>query len=223
MTQGTDATGVNMNLSAMRAEYGKQPLRREDLCSDPIEQFGLWLAQACEANLCEPNAMSLATLAVNGGVSIRTVLLKHFDQAGFVFFTNLESRKAREILANPNVALLFPWIEIQRQVSVRGTARRLSTAEVLAYFVSRPFQSQIAAWASPQSRPIATRALLESKWNEMKTKFQDGKVPLPSFWGGYRVQPYEIEFWQGRENRLHDRFLYTLEDDHRWRIDRLAP
>jgi pyridoxamine 5'-phosphate oxidase len=211
-----------MNPADLRTEYPHAGLRREDLKDDPFAQFALWFDDACRANVVEPNALSLATAGVDARPSVRTVLLKGFDERGFVFFTNLESRKAREIAENPAVALLFPWLALARQVVITGTAAKLPTAEVLAYFLKRPFGSQLAAWASPQSRVITSRTVLEMKWAELKRKFAEGQVPLPSFWGGYRVAPEEFEFWQGRVNRLHDRFRYRRHDGA-WLIERLAP
>jgi pyridoxamine 5'-phosphate oxidase len=149
--------------------------------------------------------------------------LKSYDLRGFVFFTNFDSRKARQIADNPNVSLLFPWLALERQVIICGSAEKISTAESLAYFITRPRGSQLGAWVSAQSSVITTRSLLEQKWAEMKRKFGEGQIPLPSFWGGYRVVPSEIEFWQGRPNRLHDRFLYSLQPDTSWNIVRLAP
>ena len=181
------------------------------------------VVEACRAGIVDPNAMSLATASAVARPSVRTVLLKSFDARGFVFFTNLESRKAREIAENSQVALLFPWLALERQVIISGAAEKTSTAEALAYFVKRPLGSQLAAWASPQSGVITSRKILESKWEEMKRKFVEGKVPLPSFWGGYRVIPSEIEFWQGRPSRLHDRFVYRRQPDDSWLIEQLAP
>jgi pyridoxamine 5'-phosphate oxidase len=212
-----------MDLAQMRADYQRGELHRDMLKPDPVEQFALWFDEACRAGIVEPNAMSLATVDAQGRPSLRTVLAKQFDARGFVFFTNLESRKAREITANPQVALLFPWLALERQVILCGPAARISTAEALAYFVTRPVDSQLAAWASPQSRVLTSRKLLEMKWDEMKRKFADGRVPLPSFWGGFRVAPQTVEFWQGRPNRLHDRFEYTRQPDGTWKIERLAP
>lgn len=212
----------SLDLSAMRASYGKDELRREDLKADPIEQFTDWFAQACSAKILEPNAMSLATASADGQPSLRTVLLKGCDARGFVFFTNVESRKARELAANPRVALLFAWLPLERQVIITGAAQRISTAETLKYFITRPRDSQIAAWISRQSSVIPSRAILEQQWEQMKRKFADGQIPLPDFWGGYRVVPQQIEFWQGRPNRLHDRFLYTRRDNA-WSIEQLAP
>ncbi len=212
-----------MNVGKMRAEYGHGKLRREELHSSALDQFTLWFEQAGKAGILEPNAMSLATASSAGRPSLRTVLLKAFDQRGFVFFTNLESNKAKHITENPNVALMFLWLPLERQVIIRGQAEKLPVSEVLAYFVTRPLDSQLAAWASPQSHVITSRKLLEMKWEEMKAKFSGGKIPVPSFWGGFRVKPSEIEFWQGGPHRLHDRFLYLQQPDGSWKIERLAP
>ena len=212
-----------MKLDDMRVHYDRDELRREELRPDPFGQFALWMNEACASGLVEPNAMSLATAGADGRPTIRTALLKGFDERGFVFYTNLESRKARQIAENPCVSLLFPWLALHRQVAVNGVAERVPTSEALAYFVTRPFGSQLGAWASPQSRVVCARALLEMKWEEAKRKFQEGRVPMPSFWGGFRVVAREIEFWQGRGHRLHDRFLYTRLEDGSWKIERLAP
>ncbi len=211
------------DVSKMQVEYTRGKLERDDLKPDAVDQFSLWLEQACQAGIREPNAMTLATVGGDGRPSARTVLLKGFDARGFVFFTNLESTKARQISENANVALLFLWLALERQASIRGRAERLSTAETVKYFVTRPLGSQLAAWASNQSRVISSRQILEMKWHEMKRKFAEGRVPLPSFWGGFRVEPMEVEFWQGRTNRLHDRFVYTRQSDGSWKIERLAP
>jgi pyridoxamine 5'-phosphate oxidase len=212
-----------MNLSDMRAEYTNVGLRRETMASDPLDQFRLWFDQACRAGILEPNAMSLGTAWKDGRPSVRTVLLKQYDERGFVFFTNLESKKARQIAENAQACLLFPWIGLERQVIIHGSVEKIPVAETMKYFVTRPLGSQLAAWASPQSSAITSRKLLEMKWEEMKRKFADGKVPLPSFWGGFRVKPVEFEFWQGRANRLHDRFRYTPLAGGGWTIERLAP
>jgi pyridoxamine 5'-phosphate oxidase len=222
MTTPIDAT--EGDLGPMRADYGRADLARDqELSSDPIEQFRRWFQQACDARIVEPNAMSLSTISCDGQPSLRTVLLKSFDSRGFVFFTNLGSRKAREIGENPRVALLFAWLALERQVIVTGTAERISTAETLKYFLTRPRGSQIGAWVSNQSSVISSRRMLEMEWERMKEKFEHGEVPLPSFWGGYRVRPRQIEFWQGRTNRLHDRFLYSRCDEGPWKVERLAP
>ena len=212
-----------MDIADIRTDYRRGRLLREDLRADPIEQFQIWLDEACAAALTEPTAMSLATSSKEGRCLVRTVLLKRLDARGFVFFTNLESRKARHIQENPNVSLLFPWLLLERQVVVTGPAAKISTAESLKYFASRPHRSQLAAWASPQSRVISSRQLLEMEWERLKQKFSDGKIPLPSFWGGYRVTPETIEFWQGGQDRLHDRFQYVRQMNGSWTIDRLAP
>jgi pyridoxamine 5'-phosphate oxidase len=207
----------------MRRDYTRAALNRENLNENPIDQFAVWFEQACKAGIGEPNAMSLATASADAKPSVRTVLLKYFDERGFVFFTNMESKKARQIAENPNVALVFPWLALERQVIIAGDVEKISTAESLKYFVKRPLESQLSAWASPQSRVIESRKFLEMKIEEMKRKFADGKIPLPSFWGGFRVVPREIEFWQGGANRVHDRFLYSRGSDHSWKIERLAP
>ncbi len=213
---------LDINPEARRNALMDRGLAHSELDPDPIRQFQKWYELAISTALPEPNAMSLATVATNGQPSLRTVLLKLYDERGFVFFTNYESRKSQEIGQNPQVALLFPWVALARQVQIRGRAERISTAESLAYFLSRPRGSQIGAWSSPQSQVIRSRSLLESKVAEMKRKFAEGEIPLPDFWGGYRVVPDLIEFWQGRESRLHDRFCYRRESDG-WQIDRLAP
>lgn len=212
-----------MNLADMRTDYQRGRLRREDLKSDPVVQFNLWLKEACDAGVIEPTAMSLATAGSDGRPLVRTVLLKGLDARGFVLFTNLESRKARQLDENPNASLLFPWLALERQVIVTGHATKLSVAEVLKYFVTRPRGSQLAAWASRQSSAISSRKVLEMEWERLKQKFGKGQIPLPSFWGGYRVAAQTIEFWQGRPDRLHDRFEYSRQPDGSWTIDRLAP
>jgi len=212
-----------MNVSELRRSATGFALDRDDLSDDPIVQFEDWFRYACETVPMDPNAASLATVDDQNRPSSRTVLLKYFDDRGFVFFTNYESSKAAHIDANPNVALLFFWSDAARQVKIRGRAERIPTKETLKYFMSRPRGSQIGAWVSAQSSVISSRSLLEIKFQEMKQKFSKKEIPLPSFWGGYRVVPEEIEFWQGRRNRLHDRFQYTKQDDGSWAIARLAP
>ncbi len=207
----------------MRRQYASRSLDRPDLHADPFLQFDLWMREAIETELLEPNAMALATVSATGAPSVRTVLLKGFDVRGLVFYTNYTSAKARDLAANTQVACLFQWLPLERQVSVRGRAEKISTAESLKYFLSRPHESQIGAWASQQSQIITTRALLEEKFAEMKNKFQVGAVPLPEFWGGYRVVPQTFEFWQGRPSRLHDRFVYRQEAGQSWQINRLMP
>ncbi len=215
-------TPIAQDLADLRREYRSRPLHRADLDPDPLVQFDRWFGEATHAGLPDANAMSVATVAADGQPSSRMVLLKYYDAQGFVFYTNLGSRKAAELGANPRAALLFFWPELFRQVKIRGRAARTSAAENLAYFMRRPRDSQLGAWVSSQSQPISSRAVLEQKFTEMKQKFAQGEVPLPSFWGGYRVAPDYIEFWQGQEGRLHDRLAYT-RDDSGWNIERLAP
>lgn len=209
------------DVAELRRNYTRDGLRRNSLDPDPVGQFRRWFTDAVEAELVEPNAMVLSTTD-GRRPSSRTVLLKAYDERGFVFFTNYESRKARDIAAQAEVSLLFPWYPLERQVGLLGKAERISAAESLAYFASRPHGSRLGAWVSQQSTVITSRKLLEMKWEEVKRKFSEGEVPLPSFWGGFRVVPVEFEFWQGRENRLHDRFRYVRNGDG-WTVERLAP
>jgi pyridoxamine 5'-phosphate oxidase len=213
-----------LDISHFRREYIRGGLSREDLEADPVTQFCLWLEQAQKTTISDPTAMVLATVDSGGQPSQRTVLLKYYDEKGFVFFTNFGSRKAAEIKENDRVSLLFVWLDLERQVMINGRARRISTAESAKYFMTRPKESQLAAWVSSQSHKLSSRQILLQKFQEMRTKIGEGKVPLPSFWGGYRVEPLEVEFWQGRKSRLHDRFLYTLASDRNsWSVERLAP
>lgn len=214
-----------MDISHFRREYLRGGLSRSGLNPDPVLQFSTWFEQARSTEIPDPTAMVLATVGAGGQPSQRTVLLKYYDSSGFVFFTNFESRKAGEIAANPRVSLLFVWLDLERQIQINGTAERISAAESARYFMSRPKDSQVAAWVSSQSHPLNSRQMLLQKFQEMKRKIGEGKVPIPSFWGGYRVKPVEIEFWQGRKNRLHDRFLYSRKagKDEGWNIERLAP
>ncbi len=212
-----------MDLTGIRRSYDRSSLHREDLPDNPLELFQGWLQDAVDAGLSDPTGMVVGTVDENGMPFQRSVLLKKFDDRGFVFFTNLSSRKARQIEGNSKVSLLFPWYPLERQVHVQGCASKIGMMEVASYFASRPKESQIGAWVSHQSSVISARSVLEAKFFELKQKFSHGEVPLPSFWGGFRVEPVAIEFWQGGKNRLHDRFLYTRQEDNSWRIERLAP
>lgn len=211
-----------MDLAEFRKEYSSRGLSREQLKSDPIAQFTDWFAQATEMQVHEPNAMTLATVSENGMPHQRTVLLKYCDHDGFVFFSNYLSRKAEQIAENDQVSLLFPWITLERQVIIQGTAEKISGSESLKYFASRPRESQIGAWVSNQSEVIPSRQFLMQKLAEISERFEHEEIPLPSFWGGYRVKPTSLEFWQGGPARLHDRFLYSLSDGA-WSIERLSP
>lgn len=212
-------------IAAMREEYGSRELRRADLAQDPFLQFEQWFADAREVEIHEPNAMVLSTVGPDGCPASRAVLMKFFDESGFVFYTNYNSAKARQMAATPQVGLLFPWFPLERQVRIEGGVEKVSGAESLKYFASRPRESQIGAWVSDQSSVIDSRALLLNKMAELKARFKGGEVPLPGFWGGYRVRPERIEFWQGGKGRVHDRFLYSRDQQERsgWRIERLAP
>jgi len=211
------------DLGDLREEYGSESLRKSTVHADPIEQFRAWFQEARARGLAEPNAMSLATVDATGQPWTRTVLLKAYDKNGFVFYTNYESRKGAHLAVNSKVSALFPWIQIERQVSITGTAEKIPASESLAYFASRPIGSRLGAWVSQQSSVVSSRALLLSKLEEMKLKFKDGQIPLPSFWGGYRISPASIEFWQGGRHRLHDRLFYSRGEDGKWEIQRLAP
>ncbi len=212
-----------MDLGQFRQEYTRAGIDEDTLAAHPMEQFEAWFKQALDAGMHEPNAMVLATVGADGVPTTRTVLLKQYDRDGFVFYTNYTSQKARQIAENANVSLLFPWITLERQVVIRGKAEKISTAQSLKYFISRPHGSRLGAWVSDQSSVITSRKFLEMQLEKMKQKFADGTIPLPDFWGGYLVRPQAIEFWQGRENRLHDRLQYVLQSSTDWKIQRLAP
>ncbi len=210
------------DLAAMRRDYASSGLSEEDALADPIDQFQHWFDHARRAELQDPNAMTLATVDAEGQPAARIVLLKGIDQRGLTFFTNRESRKGRELAANPRAAAVFWWPPLARQVRFEGTIEEVDRAETDAYFQSRPKGSQLAAWASAQSTVIADRAELEAAERTQRQRFGDGQVALPPFWGGYRLVPVRVEFWHGRQSRLHDRLRYTKTGEG-WRIERLAP
>lgn len=212
-----------MDLQAIRREYVRSGLYKEDLSDEPLELFTRWLQDAIDMGVPDANAMTVATVGKDGQPSQRIVLLKSFDAKGFTFFTNYESRKSREIACNAKVSLHFPWHSIERQVEVSGVAERISLAESQKYFSSRPRESQLAAWASAQSRRLESKEILLKQWKTIGKKYATGDIPLPEFWGGYRVRPLQIEFWQGGEHRLHDRFEFTLQAGEQWEVERLAP
>jgi len=212
-----------MNAHDLRQQLVTQGLEHSEMDINPFKQFEAWYRDAMETDIHEPGAMSLATVDTHGQPWQRIVLLKLFDEQGFVFFSNYESRKAKQIAVNPRVDLLFPWPALGRQLSISGEVDKVSTAESVMYFATRPRGSQLGAWASGQSQMINTRSVLETIVESMKRKYADSEVPLPPFWGGYRVKPKSFEFWQERESRLHDRFFYQKEDTGDWFIERLAP
>jgi len=213
-----------LDLAELRQRYLKGGLDEDNTAENPFKQFEIWFKQAQEADLLEPNAMSLSTVDAQGQPSLRTVLLKQFDTDGFVFFTNYQSEKSKQIMQNPRVPLLFPWLALERQVKVLGKAEKISLAQSMKYFASRPKGSQIGAWVSQQSQVVSSKQVLLSQFEKMKQKFQSGEVPFPDFWGGYRVVPHQIEFWQGGDNRLHDRICYDRQaGENRWLKQRLAP
>ncbi|MGW5771043.1 pyridoxamine 5'-phosphate oxidase [Streptomyces longwoodensis] len=211
--------------ASMRKQYRAEGLDASDLAATPVEQFARWFRDAAlEAHLFEPNAMVVSTADAEGRPSSRTVLLKQFDERGFVFYTNYDSRKGRDLAENPHVSLLFPWHPMARQVVVRGVAVRTGRDETAAYFRTRPHGSQLGAWASAQSTVIASREGLDAAYAELEARYPEGEqVPVPPHWGGFRVTPERVEFWQGRLNRLHDRLAYVAEPDGGWRLERLSP
>ncbi|RDV29341.1 pyridoxamine 5'-phosphate oxidase [Alteromonas aestuariivivens] len=212
-----------MAISDIRRQYSLSSLKEADLTDHPITLFRQWLEDAINTGIPDPTAMTVATVDTDGQPSQRIVLLKDVSESGFVFYTNLGSRKARELSVNNRISLHFPWHFMERQVRVCGKAQRLSAAENARYFLSRPKDSQIAAYASKQSQPISTRELLMTQFHQLKQKFANRELPVPDFWGGYRVVPHQIEFWQGGEDRLHDRFEYNLQDNGLWQAQRLMP
>jgi pyridoxamine 5'-phosphate oxidase len=212
-----------IRLSEIRTEYKKGTLDEHEVYKNPFAQFDKWFKEAIKSEVPEVNAMALGTASKSGRPSVRTVLLKQYDEKGFVFFTNYRSRKANDLSENPNAALLFFWEPLERQLRITGRVEKTTVGESFEYFRTRPIDSQLGAWASQQSSEISARALLEKAFGEMLEKFKNGEIPLPPFWGGYRVIPDEFEFWQGRVNRLHDRIQYSKQHDGTWKIARLSP
>jgi pyridoxamine 5'-phosphate oxidase len=212
-----------MSLADLRKEYSLAGLMEKDLAKDPFRQFEKWFQEAEASKLVEPNAMIVACATRDGRPSARTMLLKSVDGRGFVFYTNYESRKGRELDANPNVSLVFPWFAFERQVIVEGTVTKVAREEAEAYFHSRPLASQLGAWASAQSTIIPGRKALEEAMKDLEKKYAGKPVPLPPHWGGYRVAPVTVEFWQGRRSRLHDRLRYRRAADASWTVERLSP
>ncbi|MGY3202414.1 pyridoxamine 5'-phosphate oxidase [Streptomyces sp. TE5632] len=221
----TDRDSVPLALASMRKQYRAEGLSETDLAATPVEQFARWFKQAAtDGGLFEPNAVVVSTADAQGRPSSRTVLLKHFDERGFVFYTNYDSRKGRELTGNPYASLLFPWHPMARQVIVTGVALRTGRDETAAYFRTRPHGSQLGAWASGQSSVLASRTELDTAYAELAARYPEGEqVPVPPHWGGFRVAPQAVEFWQGRENRLHDRLRYVAQADGGWRVERLSP
>jgi pyridoxamine 5'-phosphate oxidase len=213
---------LDREVAALREEYTRTGLAEADVAPDPVVQFRAWFRDALAADLHEPNAMILATATAGGKPSARTVLLKGYDERGFVFYTNYDGRKAKEIETNPTCAILFYWGELERQVRIEGRASRLSGEESDAYFAGRPRGSRLGAWASEQSRPVQDRSILEERVRALEAVYEGREIPRPPFWGGYRVKPDTIEFWQGRESRLHDRLVYH-RSGRGWKIVRLQP
>lgn len=206
----------------LRNEYKGELLDITNVDRSPFQQFKKWFEEALKAEIEEPNGMIVSTVSKSGMPSVRTVLLKAYDDKGFVFYTNYNSRKSKEITNNPKVAAVFPWFDLHRQLIIQGTAQKVTPGESLKYFISRPFGSKLAAWVSNQSQVVTSRNFLEMKMQEMKEKFKNGEVPLPEFWGGYKIIPETFEFWQGQPNRLHDRIYYSKKEES-WNIERLAP
>ncbi|MGA7160252.1 MAG: pyridoxamine 5'-phosphate oxidase [Bacteroidota bacterium] len=212
-----------ISIAHFRKEYTLAGLKEDELELNPFDQFRKWFTEAIDAKIPEPTAMTLATATKTGKPSARIVLLKKIDERGFVFFSNYKSRKGRELSANPNAAVVFHWVGLERQVRIIGTVTKVLKAESEEYFRTRPIGSRLAAWASNQSDIIKSREVLEKRVDELVIEFRKGEIPLPRNWGGYRVTPSEFEFWQGRPNRLHDRFRYLLEEKKTWKLDRLSP
>lgn len=211
------------NLQSLREEYTAMTLDEKEVDPNPLRQFVLWFDQAVHAGLPEPNAMTLATADLMGRPSARIVLLKELDETGFVFFTNYQSQKGRQLEENPYASLVFNWLELQRQVRIAGRVEKIPSDQSDAYFAQRPRPSQLGAVVSPQSRPLPNREILDNLYKEAEKEFHNQPIPRPEHWGGYRLIPHSLEFWQGRASRLHDRILYAVAESSSWEISRLAP
>lgn len=212
----------NNEIANLRRDWSLKELDESNVSENPFDQFSIWMQEAVEAKILEPNAMALATANKKGIPSARIVLLKNIDRHGLVFFTNYESKKSKDLMENPNASVVFFWKELERQLRVSGSVEKISKKESEEYFKTRPYESRLSAWASKQSSEIPGRKSLEEKFSEMKNRFGEDNIPLPDFWGGFRLIPKEFEFWQGRVNRLHDRIVYQKKNDA-WKIVRLAP
>lgn len=212
----------NKEIAQLRRDYSLKVLSKKSVKKDPFDQFAVWMNEALNSSIIDPNAMTLATIGEEGKPSIRVVLLKEFDHSGFIFYTNYQSKKGTDLNINPSAVLHFFWRELERQVIISGNAEKISKEDSVQYFKTRPLESQLSAWASSQSNIIPNREFLEQRFEELKMEFKNSEVPLPPFWGGYRIMPVKFEFWQGRENRLHDRICYRKTNES-WEILRLAP
>ena len=210
------------DLKQLKREYSEAGIDKDSVYPDPIAQFALWFGQAVDSGIAEPNGFSLCTVSVECRPAQRTVLMKSYDDSGFVFYTNHDSRKGQQMMGNNRVSMLFPWYELHRQINIEGQVSRIDDDQSYAYFHSRHRASQISAWASHQSKIIDSRSFLEKQFETLERKFQDQAIPLPPFWGGYRIKPDRFEFWQGRTHRLHDRIVYC-KDRGQWKISRLSP
>ncbi|MDE3235072.1 MAG: pyridoxamine 5'-phosphate oxidase [Bacteroidota bacterium] len=214
---------MNRSIADIRKDYILQSLNEADVAANPIEQFARWWEDAIKSEIDEVNAMTVATATKEGVPAARIILLKGFDERGFIFFTNYQSAKGNEIADNPQVALLFFWKELERQIRISGTIEKIGAKDSDDYFQSRPAGSRLGAWSSPQSTVIESRQVIEDNYARYEQQFDNGNIPRPPHWGGYLVKPQKIEFWQGRSSRMHDRLLYSLQADGQWKLERLAP